>query len=175
MRNAEQRREYKRQHRIANPEKTRERDRLYRTTHPEKIKESRRKWYATNREKSSEWNRRRYLANRERAWDRNRKWMAAHPGKAKEYSIIAGLRKYGLTLNDYDAMLKAQGGGCAGCKQKPRGRRLAVDHDHATGHVRGLLCTRCNHTAGRYKDSSEELRGLLRYLEKHSQLRLSPR
>lgn len=41
-------------------------------------------------------------------------------------------------------MLTAQGGGCAICGAKPKTRRLHVDHDHASGAVRGLLCHRCN-------------------------------
>jgi hypothetical protein len=50
----------------------------------------------------------------------------------------------GVTVEQYDAMLAAQGGGCAICGTKPKTRRLDVDHDHKTGRVRGLLCHRCN-------------------------------
>jgi hypothetical protein len=50
----------------------------------------------------------------------------------------------GLSVEEYDAMLKAQGGGCAICGNPPKTRRLDVDHDHKTGKVRGLLCHRCN-------------------------------
>jgi hypothetical protein len=46
----------------------------------------------------------------------------------------------GVTDDQYDAMLQAQGGGCAICGSRPKTRRLHVDHDHATGRVRGLLC-----------------------------------
>lgn len=55
--------------------------------------------------------------------------------------------RYGITIEEYDTMLAAQAGVCAICKQNPpNGRilKLAVDHDHATGEVRGLLCQRCN-------------------------------
>ena len=50
----------------------------------------------------------------------------------------------GVTSADYDRMLAAQGGVCAICGSPPKTRRLHVDHDHATGKVRGLLCHRCN-------------------------------
>src|SRR5437867_13162633 len=50
----------------------------------------------------------------------------------------------GLSLAEYDALLAAQGGGCAICDRPPKTRRLDVDHDHRTGKVRGLLCHRCN-------------------------------
>lgn len=56
-------------------------------------------------------------------------------------------RKYNMSPEQYDDLLKQQGGRCAFCRKKPRARdpRLAVDHDHRTGMVRGLLCKRCNH------------------------------
>lgn len=50
----------------------------------------------------------------------------------------------GVTDEEYARMLAAQGGGCAICGAKPKTRRLHVDHDHASGKVRGLLCHRCN-------------------------------
>ena len=52
----------------------------------------------------------------------------------------------GITGEAYSALLQAQGGHCALCPNVPKTRRLHVDHDHATGKVRGLLCHRCNRT-----------------------------
>ena len=54
-------------------------------------------------------------------------------------------KTYGLTPDEYDALLKLQGGKCAICRARPVSKRLAVDHDHGDGEVRGLLCSRCNH------------------------------
>lgn len=54
-------------------------------------------------------------------------------------------RTYGLTATEYDRLLAEQGGRCAICRARPKSKRLAVDHDHKTGAVRGLLCSRCNH------------------------------
>lgn len=56
-------------------------------------------------------------------------------------------RRYGLTLEQHDAMLAAQNGVCAICcrpEEHKKYTRLSVDHDHDTGKVRGLLCRRCN-------------------------------
>jgi len=54
-------------------------------------------------------------------------------------------RRYGLAVEDYDAMVEAQGGVCLLCKHPQKdGRRLAVDHCHDSGRVRGLLCNACN-------------------------------
>lgn len=54
-------------------------------------------------------------------------------------------KTYGITGADYEKLLEAQGGKCAICRARPRSKRLAVDHDHKSGAVRGLLCSRCNH------------------------------
>lgn len=54
-------------------------------------------------------------------------------------------KTYGITGADYEALLERQGGKCAICRARPKSKRLAVDHDHKTGEVRGLLCGRCNH------------------------------
>lgn len=50
----------------------------------------------------------------------------------------------------YDRMLAAQGGMCALCPNTPKSRRFHIDHDHATGDVRGLLCYRCNRALPAY-------------------------
>ena len=64
--------------------------------------------------------------------------------------------RYKLSSTDYYALFELQGGRCAICHVTPEemGERLAVDHSHATGDVRGLLCRPCNKALG-----SHELRG----------------
>jgi hypothetical protein len=83
------------------------------------------------------------------------------------------LHNYGITAEQYDAMLAAQGGGCAICgEQCTSGRRLAVDHDHACCPgdktcgkcVRGLLCGPCNQGIGKLRDSPRLLIAAASYL-----------
>jgi hypothetical protein len=74
--------------------------------------------------------------------------------------------KYGISLADYEAMLRRQGGVCGICKRKPGKRRLCVDHDHKTGQVRGLLCGRCNSGNGFYQDDPRLTRAATAYLER---------
>lgn len=62
-------------------------------------------------------------------------------------------KHYGITLEDYQRMWIAQLGLCAICWREPEGRDLVVDHDHATGKVRGLLCDRCNTGMGQFEDN----------------------
>lgn len=81
-------------------------------------------------------------------------------------------RLFSLTSADYDAIVAAQGGGCAICGLLPKresanGRvwRLNVDHDHATGLVRGALCWRHNKALGAFRDNVEHLKAAILYLE----------
>jgi hypothetical protein len=78
-------------------------------------------------------------------------------------------KSYGISLDDWEAMYKAQGGVCAVCKmdETEKGSRyanLAVDHCHATGRVRGLLCNACNRAAGFLQDNPETALRLASYL-----------
>jgi hypothetical protein len=76
-------------------------------------------------------------------------------------------RAYGITLEQFNAMALSRGGRCWICNEIP-GDTLHVDHDHATGAVRGLLCTKCNKGIGLLKDSPETLRKAAEYLEAHT-------
>lgn len=76
---------------------------------------------------------------------------------------------YGIDYADYKAMLEWQGGRCYICRKLPKKKRLAVDHDHATGEVRGLLCADgergCNHAILGNITSIEMARRIVTYLE----------
>ncbi len=74
--------------------------------------------------------------------------------------------KYGITEEIYEKLLSGQGGVCAICQRHQRYKRLAVDHCHKTGQVRGLLCENCNRGIGRFFDSSLRLRNAADYIDK---------
>lgn len=98
------------------------------------------------------------------------------PGQRSDYRRDWQLRKkYGITLEDFEAYWFAFRGLCGICArpmkwpEKKRGQSLdvvAVDHDHVTGEVRGLLCNGCNKGLGLFKDSPEILQRAKEYLEK---------
>lgn len=94
----------------------------------------------------------------------------AYESRPAEARREMNLRRFGLNATDYDAMLAAQGGVCAICASaQPRGRwntHFAVDHDHKSGRVRGLLCGTCNTALGMAKDNPELLRAAADYLER---------
>lgn len=100
---------------------------------------------------------------------RQQRWRAKHPDKAREWGRkgvrILRLRKFGLTLSDYDKMVAALGGICPGCN-KPNEHKLGwmVDHSHTTNKFRGLLCGHCNSVLGHAHDSPDTLERLAAYL-----------
>lgn len=74
-------------------------------------------------------------------------------------------REYGITMAEYEALVQKQDGLCAICRFPPReGHRLAVDHDHETGQIRGLLCDRCNLVLGMLESSPGALQRATEYL-----------
>jgi hypothetical protein len=93
-------------------------------------------------------------------------WLAANPQKREAWARSAWLRRrYGITIADYDALLATQDGVCAACGGKDQnGRRLAVDHCHETGRVRGLLCDFCNRAVGLLRNDPATAEGVARYL-----------
>jgi len=87
----------------------------------------------------------------------------ASPEKTKEYRRELTLKKYNLTPEEFTYMVMEQGGVCAICGLVPSA--LYVDHDHATGKVRGLLCQKCNSGIGFLGDSLEGLEKAVAYLQ----------
>lgn len=102
-----------------------------------------------------------------------RKFPDRHRASMRRYHLEAN---FGLTVQQYDAMLSAQGGRCAICSRTPdenfkyrpdRPFPLGVDHDHKTGKIRGLLCTRCNVMIGNASDDPKILELAIAYLLQH--------
>jgi hypothetical protein len=74
--------------------------------------------------------------------------------------------EHGITREELLRILEEQNEICACCHAKcPDRTNLCVDHDHVTGKVRGLLCTRCNTALGLFKDDAERIRKAIWYLE----------
>ena len=107
-------------------------------------------------EKSKDINRARYASDAE-----FRRTSAASTRRA------AYLRRYGITPDEVAVRLAAQGGVCACCGDTPAGLGH-VDHDHATGAIRGVLCARCNIGIGYFLDRPERLRAAAAYLMRDS-------
>jgi hypothetical protein len=145
-------------------------------TDPEKARayqrEWRRNWRAENAEAYRE-SRRQLGATPEHKAKRKEQRRAAYAADvavSRERARRAYFQgTYGMSLEDRDAMLDAQGGRCAICaNETPKsGKGWHIDHCHATGKVRGILCRACNIALGLADDSPERLRAMAAYLERH--------
>lgn len=128
--------------------------RNYRTKDPQVEAERRRKIAEAKRAnpsgaamsgwKHSRASRRKISQGLRKSWARRRSSSADYE-KSREPRLR---KKYGITLIQYQEMMDEQGGVCKICGRTPKGRRLAVDHDHETGQIRGLLCISCNFLVG---------------------------
>lgn len=74
---------------------------------------------------------------------------------------------YGISPEQYQAMVAAQDGRCAICDRTPADGVLHVDHCHTTDKIRGLLCRHCNLALGNMRDDISSLRKAIAYLERH--------
>ncbi len=90
--------------------------------------------------------------------------MPRNRNKTYEENRISRIRIYGIDVPDYERMLEEQGGGCYICGKKPDKRALAIDHDHETGKVRGLLCSNHNRAIGLLNDDITILAKAIQYL-----------
>jgi hypothetical protein len=149
-----------RRYRDAHKEELRERHRLRMLTDPayrEAVRAKRRRYRAAHKEELAERRRLKRLTDpeyREKQLERERVW------RRRTYFREV----YRISLADYDAMLALQHGACAICKRTP-GKRLAVDHCHTTGKVRGLLCAKCNSGLAFFQDNPRYLAAATAYLQ----------
>lgn len=106
--------------------------------------------------------------------DYAREWRVANPRKAHDTALK---RVYGIRVDEYERMFAQQGGVCAICRGHETMAsntvgmvaRLAVDHCHATGKIRALLCNQCNRGLGRFRDDINLMEAAVAYLRKHQE------
>ena len=144
---------------------TAERQKRYRERYPEKIAAYR---AAHSKEQGAE-RREKYPERVKESW---RKYKAG-PKYRATYLNGHLKRKYGITLDQYNVILAAQGGVCKIClgadsREWKDGRKqlapLCVDHEHKSGKVRGLLCNRCNVAIALAQENIDILASAIRYL-----------
>lgn len=146
----------------------------------------------------SEYTKEYYKKNREKILKRNKdyynsphgkvkkiesvkKYKAKHVGKFKKYAEeyrskpenkdrlkhLNLIRRYRISLDEYQSMYDKQNGLCEVCCTSSE-RLLAVDHNHKTGRIRGLLCSQCNLAIGNSKEDVKILKNMIKYINKHN-------
>lgn len=169
MKSAEERRRYKtewaREWYKQNPEKARARAAKWVTANREQHNAHSRRYHATNQEKALAGQRRWRTENKEYDNQRSKTYHRAHPEVHRRASLK---RRYGMTLETWNEMFKAQGERCGCCgSEEPGGAQWHTDHEHTTGLVRGILCRHCNHMLTRFNNEDRLLKGV-DYLRRHA-------
>ena len=132
---------------------------------------ARKRWREKNPDYGSQWR----AKNRDKCRAYTQKYRDTHREKDRTRNTAKNREKLGVTPAQYATMHLAQGGLCMICGQPETalGRKgavqtLCLDHNHITGKIRDLLCKRCNRVLGQLGESTELLRGMIEYIEKHS-------
>src|ERR1035437_4266456 len=97
------------------------------------------------------------------------RWHSVYKFQTERNREFRRKRRYGLTNQEFDALLAAQGGSCALCHEQlklDKPKTFHIAHCHKTKKVRGILCARCNLGLGRFGDSIEQLEDAIAYLKK---------
>lgn len=129
-----------------------EANKRYKKNNPDKVKEAKKRHYQKHKAKIKQ---------------KKKQYWTENPEKARRWRLGSYYRKYkDFSLSKYDELLNIQNGVCAICGLNEKGKSLAVDHCHANGDVRGLLCQRCNRGIGLFKDNKNLLSNAFNYLNK---------
>jgi Recombination endonuclease VII len=141
-------------------------------------KEYQRAWRARHIDKCRAYSRAYGMRNRARLNAEARAKYAANPALAQKERARKLQRRYGITIEQFDAIFLSQGSCCAGCGStdptkgwRPNKRTQhawCFDHNHKTGKPRGVLCYPCNIALGILEDNFNTLITLAKYVKKHA-------
>jgi hypothetical protein len=125
-------------------------------------------WAAANADRLQARDAARYAADPEGEKARVTAYQTANPEKRDHWRAKANIKKYGITLEQKEALLHKQLGKCPICSDplKPGRTGMQVDHDHTTGKVRGLLCHPCNIVLGDFREDVALFGRAIEYLGK---------
>lgn len=101
------------------------------------------------------------------------RWCRLNPEKVKAHARKTTLKKYGLTIEEFNSLFDRVGRRCEICSDplqvgEYKKDVACIDHEHSTGRVRGILCLGCNAAIGKFKDSPNLLRKAAEYLEQRN-------
>lgn len=134
--------------------------------HRNKRLEYARKYYYKNWAKIQKRHKAYYLKNKKKIDKYIKNWQLENEDKENSRLRCSHLkRKYNITIDDYNRMVKQQKGKCKICKSFPDRPSFDIDHNHKTGQIRGLLCQKCNRGLGHFNHNPKILRKAAKYLE----------
>lgn len=120
-----------------------------------------------NPKKKKSYNSKYYNNNKELYKQQSKEWKKRNPEKVKLTNRKYLLKKFGITIEEFEILLQKQNNRCWICREKPQKNiNLTVDHCHTTKKIRGLLCRNCNLALGNFKNSIVHLKQAIKYLRK---------
>lgn len=142
---------------------------------PIRDKDARRKynqeWYEKNKERVREYRAKYYQAHKVQGQTYAKRYRENNESKSEMEHKYTLRKKHNMTPEDYEALLQQQSGVCAICGEANlNGRRLAVDHDHETGKIRGLLCVTCNVALNKLDQNRDWAKKAIEYLIQADQI-----
>lgn len=157
---------YQRAWRAANLEKIRAKQKEYYLANRDGICAQARAHRLANLKKDKKQQRANYLSHRQERLAWMKAYYATHK---KEQMAYKRMKKYGMSQDDFDALLEKQGMACAICHRDDwPGKHLPhVDHDHKSGKIRGILCSKCNTALGLVNESLEIIKSMENYIRKN--------
>lgn len=176
--NRERVRAQARARRIAKADEYKTREAKWRAEHPERSREHARNWYHKHKHELK------FKLQRKATTEKNREarnaYGRSYHSKNRELRKTYKWKRYGVTMDDFHRMLAEQDSRCAICRRPETIKRkdgvphgLAIDHDHETGVVRGLLCRSCNTALGLVRDSPKILMTMIAYLTRSAKGRVA--
>lgn len=120
--------------------------------------------YRLNKNKYIKQYKKHYKLNRHEILKKSKLYRELNPELRRNTALKT---KFGITLAEYEEMFDKQNGVCAICLQQEvlKNKRLAVDHNHVTGKIRGLLCGKCNKGLGLFSDDFQLIMKAVNYLK----------
>lgn len=144
--------------------------RAWKQRNKEKVLHYMENWRKENADKIKEDSKNYYDNHKEEIMEKVKNWGENNPDKKREYRLKS---VFGISSIEYEERLEKQKGVCAICglgesarDKNGKIRPLTIDHNHSTGEIRGLLCSRCNCGLGQFKDSPDILKTAMEYIIK---------
>lgn len=166
----EEKKAYDAKYREENAEKKKAQRQAYYLANKAKVMAKNADWVRRNPEKKKAMTRRYTVKYADRCAAATRAWYQKNRDHALKTARIRQLKNlYGMTIQEFQAMLKKQKGMCPICQTKITLKNPPVDHCHKTGKARGILCNSCNWGLGHFKDDLTVMASAIKYLRKHGQ------
>jgi hypothetical protein len=130
-----------------------------------KTKDKQKEWKENNREHHLTLQKENWQIHKNRVNLKRKEKYNTNIEYRNQIKKISLKNNYNITLEEYNQLFESQNGKCAICNKEQQNKLLAVDHNHNTNQIRGLLCSKCNLALGLFYDNINNLKAAILYLK----------